>query len=101
MYEVYIVNAIDDAAADAYDELDEKMQSNATFKERLEASRGFHCKVRHLCIISFSLMFKCFRLYEDSLGFEFIVCDRKYYPDMVHMKRILFDSCQCESGLEW
>ncbi|XP_047472253.1 inactive peptidyl-prolyl cis-trans isomerase FKBP6-like [Penaeus chinensis] len=44
LYEVYIVNVIDDAAADAYDELDEKMQTNMTFEQRLEAARGFHRK---------------------------------------------------------
>lgn len=44
LYEVYIVNIIDDAAADAYDELDEKMQTNTTFEQRLEAARGFHRK---------------------------------------------------------
>lgn len=44
LYEVYIVNVIDDAAADAYDELDEKMQTNTTFEQRLEAARGFHRK---------------------------------------------------------
>lgn len=57
LYEVYIVNVIDDAAADAYDELDEKMQTNTTFEQRLEAARGFHRKVRSFRIVSFLLQF--------------------------------------------
>ncbi|XP_071538446.1 inactive peptidyl-prolyl cis-trans isomerase FKBP6 [Panulirus ornatus] len=44
LYEIYVVNCVDCAAADAYDDLDELQQNTATFQEKLNAARGFHQK---------------------------------------------------------
>lgn len=45
LYEIHVMSFVDCAAADAFDDLDEKEQSTATFQEKLDAARGFHRKV--------------------------------------------------------
>lgn len=58
LYEVNLINFLDRAAADSYEELDEQARSSTTFQEKLEAARAYHRQVSilsHVHYISHTL----------------------------------------------
>ena len=45
LYEVELVSAVDRAAADSFEDLEERKQNTTTFQERMEAARAHHRQV--------------------------------------------------------